>query len=207
MEYTALAYTLPEEIAKIMLRMSAAFDYDRFDQLFKQLNATSFPAELHGHLVGQLSAGNRLEHAGWLDVAREVIDGRGSPAEADRVLLIQLYDATLAQLAGSGFALTLLLPDDEAPIEQRAQALGQWCEAFLGGFGLVPREQSLSEEADSVLADFAAIAQVQTDLEESEANEVDFMEVIEYVRVAVLMLFSECQPADRKPDQPPASLH
>lgn len=207
MEYTALANTLPEEIAKIMLRMSAAFDYDRFDQLFRQLNAAGFPAELHGHLVGRLSAGSRLDHAGWLEVAREVIDGRGSPAEADRVLLIQLYDATLAQLTASGFELTLLLPDDEAPIEQRALALGQWCEAFLGGFGLVAREQPLSEEAESVLADFAAIAQVQTDLEESEANEVDFMEVMEYVRMAVLMLFSECQPADRQPDQPPASLH
>ena len=130
-----------------------------------------------------------------------------APGEADRVLLIQLHDATLAQLTDSGFALTLLLPDDEAPIEQRAQALGQWCEAFLGGFGLVAREQPLSEEAESVLADFAAIAQVQTDLDESEANEVDFMEVMEYARMAVLMLFSECQPADQSQGQPPASLH
>ncbi len=190
-----------------MLRMSAAFDYDRFDQLFRQLGAAGYPAELHGHLVGRLSAGARLEHGQWLDVAREVIDGRSAPGEADRVLLIQLYDATLAQLTGSGFELTLLLPDDETAIEQRAEALGQWCEGFLGGFGLVSREQPLSEEAESVLADFAAIAQVQTDLEESEANEVDFMEVTEYARMAALMLFSECQSADRPQDQPPASLH
>ena len=190
-----------------MFRMSAAFDYDRFDQLFRQLGAAGYPAELHGHLVGRLSAGSRLEHALWLDVAKEIIDGRGSLAEADRVLLIQLHDASLAQLSGSDFALTLLIPDDEAALEQRAQALGQWCEGFLGGFGLVPREQALSSEAESVLADFAAIAQVQTDLEESEANEVEFMEVMEYVRMAVLMLFSECQPADQPRDQPPASLH
>src|SRR5690606_35184427 len=179
-----------------MLRMSAAFDYDRFDQLFRQLGAAGYPAELHGHLVGRLSAGSRLDHGTWLDVAREVIDGRGAPGEADRILLIQLYDSSLAQLAG-----------DEAPIDQRTQALGQWCEGFLGGFGLVARERALSEEADSVLADFAAISQVQSDLEESEANEVDFMEVMEYVRMAVLMLFSECQPAETSQDQPPASLH
>lgn len=190
-----------------MLRMSAAFDYDRFDQLFRQLGAAGYPAELHGHLVGRLSAGSRLDHGTWLDVAREVIDGRGAPGEADRVLLLQLYDSSLAQLAGSGFDLQLLLPDDEAPIDQRTQALGQWCEGFLGGFGLGARERALSEEADSVLADFAAISQVQSDLEESEANEVDFMEVMEYVRMAVLMLFSECQPAETSQDQPPASLH
>ena len=190
-----------------MLRMSAAFDYDRFDQLFRQLGAAGYPAELHGHLVGRLSAGSRLDHGTWLDVAREVIDGRGAPGEADRILLIQLYDSSLAQLAGSGFDLQLLLPDDEAPIDQRTQALGQWCEGFLGGFGLVARERALSEEADSVLAHFAAISQVQSDLEESEANEVDFMEVMEYVRMAVLMLFSECQPVEASQDQPPASLH
>ena len=65
----------------------------------------------------------------------------------------------------------------------------------------------LSEEADGVLRDFAAISQVQTDLDESEANEVDFMEVMEYVRMATLMLFRECQSADPKQDTPPAALH
>lgn len=190
-----------------MALMPAAFDYDRVDQLFSEQSAAGFPAELHGHLVGRLAAGARLDHGTWLQVAGEVIDGRGSLSEADKVLLIQLYDASLAQLAGSGFDLTLLLPDDDAAIDRRTLALGQWCEGFLGGFGLVGRQGKLSEEADSVLADFAAIAQVQTDLEESEANEADFMEVMEYVRMAVLLLFSECQPTDQAPDQPPASLH
>lgn len=190
-----------------MALMPAAFDYDRVDQMFTEQSAAGFPAELHGHLVGRLAAGGRLDHGTWLQVASEVIDGRGSLSEADKVLLIQLYDASLAQLAGSGFDLVLLLPDDEAAIDRRTLALGQWCEGFLGGFGLVGREGKLSEEADSVLADFAAIAQVQADLEESEANEADFMEVSEYVRMAVLLLFSECQPTDQAPDQPPASLH
>lgn len=58
-----------------------------------------------------------------------------------------------------------------------------------------------------MLRDFVAISQVQTDLDESEANEVDFMEVMEYVRMAVLMVFSECQPATSEQDTPPASLH
>ena len=121
--------------------------------------------------------------------------------------MIQLYDASMAELAGSGFEVTLLLPDDSATVDHRTQALGQWCEGFLGGFGLVERQVELGEEADSALHDFAAIAQVQTDLEESEANEVDFMEVMEYVRMAVLMIFSECQPAADKQPKPPASLH
>ncbi len=190
-----------------MALMPAVFDYDRFDQLFTELGAAGFPAELHGHLTGRLCAGSRMSHTAWLDVGRELIDGRSSLPEAGKVLLLQLYDASLAELSGSGFSLTLLLPDDEATIDRRTQALGQWCEGFLGGFGLVERSTELSEESASVLADFAAIAQIQIDPEESEANEVDFMEIMEYVRMAALMLFSECQPTSQPQDQPPASLH
>jgi uncharacterized protein len=192
-----------------MALVPAVFEFDRYAEIFNQLGASGAPAELHGHLVGRLSAGTRLDHTTWLTVASEMVDGRSALSEAAKVMLIQLYDASLAQLAGSGFDLALLLPDDSATIDRRTQALGQWCEGFLSGFGLVERDEPLNEEIDSVLKDFAAISQVQTDLDESEANEVDFMEVMEYVRMAVLMIFSECQPAGQQSggDQPPASLH
>ncbi|HDZ56437.1 MAG TPA: hypothetical protein ENI17_12900 [Pseudomonas xinjiangensis] len=189
-----------------MALMPAVFDFDRYAELFNDQGAAGAPSEMHGHLVGRLSAGTRLDHTTWLSLATELLDGRNALSEAGKVMLIQLYDATLAQLAGSGFDITLLVPDDSATIDRRTHALGEWCEGFLGGFGLVERDGELTEEADSVLRDFAAIAQVQTDLDESEANEVDFMEVTEYVRMAVLMVFSECQPASDQ-DQPPASLH
>ncbi len=38
----------------------------------------------------------------------------------------------------------------------------------------------------------AAIAQVQGQLEDSEDGETDYMEVMEYLRVAPLLLFAEC---------------
>lgn len=190
-----------------MALMHAVFDYDRYAQICSDLAAVGRPPELHGHLVGRLSAGSRLDHTTWLNVAQELLDGRGSLSEAGKVALIQLYDASLAELAGSGFSLTLLLPDDDAGIDLRTATLGQWCDGFLAGFGLVERSAELSEEADGVLRDFAAIAQVQSDLDDSEGNEVDFMEVMEYVRMATLMVFSECQSNDKQQDAPPAALH
>ncbi len=56
-----------------------------------------------------------------------------------------------------------------------------------------------------MLQDLAAISQVQDALEESEDGESDYMEVMEYLRVAPLLLFSETKkdvPAAAKP-----SLH
>ena len=50
-----------------------------------------------------------------------------------------------------------------------------------------------------------AIAQVQSGLEESEDGESDYMEVMEYLRVAPLLLFAECgKPAAPAPKP---SLH
>ena len=86
----------------------------------------------------------------------------------------------------------LLLPSDDAPLTERAAALGQWCQGFLAGFGLNSRDSSaLSVEATEVLQDLAAIAQVQDALEESDDGESDYMEVMEYLRVAPLLLFTE----------------
>jgi hypothetical protein len=56
-----------------------------------------------------------------------------------------------------------------------------------------------------VLQDLAAIAQVQSALEESEDGESDYMEVMEYLRVAPLLLFSEC--AKPEPAEPKPSMH
>ena len=56
------------------------------------------------------------------------------------------------------------------------------------------------------MQDLAAISQVQDALEESDDGESDYMEVMEYLRVAPLLLFSET----KKPDAPAAakpSLH
>ena len=63
----------------------------------------------------------------------------------------------------------------------------------------------LSAEAMEVLQDLSAIAQVQSGLEESEDGESDYMEVMEYLRVAPLLLFAECgKPAAPAPKP---SLH
>ena len=56
------------------------------------------------------------------------------------------------------------------------------------------------------MQDLAAIAQVQDALEESDDGESDYMEVMEYLRVAPLLLFTETTKSDTPPAGKP-SLH
>ncbi len=176
----------------------APVSFDRLSNLFLELQSYQSPSELHGLLCGQYCAGQRPAHGAWLASAAEHMAVSQALETVAKTVLMQLYDETLAQLQSEDYSFQPLLPDDDEALEQRTQALGQWCQGFLSGYGLSGRSQDdLSEEAASILTDFANIAQVQfDDLEDSESSEKDFLEVSEYLRMATLMLFGECSEAE-----------
>lgn len=182
--------------------MSSTSAYAAFAALLESSGYTVPPAELHGLLVGRSCAGLGFEPEGWLEDARELL-GSELP-EPIRQALLGLQEMVKGELSGDELSLVLLLPDDETPLAERAGALGQWCQGFLSGFGMAPLAADLPADAMEVLHDLAAIAQVQSALEESEVGESDYMEVMEYVRLAPLLLMFAVRgvPADQKP-----SLH
>ncbi|WP_207061597.1 UPF0149 family protein [Motiliproteus sp. SC1-56] len=168
-----------------------------FDDLaddFVRHGALGSPAELHGYLCGQLSAGQRLSAEGWLGHALELIGVEEAPSEEMSEDLRQLYALSLSQFEGDSFDFALLLPEENCSLAQRAQSLGHWCHGFLSGFSLAggKLDKDLSAEAQDAMQDFAQIAQISADEEGGEENEADFMEVHEYVRMAALLVFSEC---------------
>lgn len=178
--------------------------YAAFAALLASTGQAVSPAELHGLLLGRSCAGAGFEVEPWLRDAADLI-GAQMPDNV-RQALVGLQEMVKGELAGGEMAVVLLLPSDEAPLVERATALGQWCQGFLAGFGLTARDAALSAEAMEVLQDLAAIAQVQEALEETEDGENDYMEVMEYLRVAPLLLFSECaKPVAPPPAKP--SLH
>lgn len=164
--------------------------YAAFSALLATTGQDVSPAELHGLLLGRSCAGAGFDADPWLADAAGLL-GSQIPDNV-REALIGLQEMVKGELAGGEVTVVLLLPSDEAPLAERATALGQWCQGFLGGFGLTAHDAPLSAEAMEVLQDLAAIAQVQSSLEESEEGEGAYMEVMEYLRVAPLLLFTEC---------------
>ncbi|WP_172148616.1 MULTISPECIES: YecA/YgfB family protein [Pseudomonas] len=164
--------------------------YTAFAALLASSGHPVSPAELHGLLLGRSCAGAGFDIDSWLVDAAELLGA--APQDSVRQALIGLQEMVKGELSGDEVTVVLLLPSDEAPLRERAAAIGQWCQGFLGGFGLTARDSALSAEAMEVLQDLSAIAQVQNALEESEDGENDYMEVMEYLRVAPLLLFSEC---------------
>ena len=178
--------------------------YQGFVTLLTASGHSVSPAELHGHLLGRSCAGAGFDADGWLADANELL--LGEPQDNVRNALVGLQEMVKGELTSDDMTVVLLLPTDDEPLTERAIALGQWCQGFLSGFGLNYRDNALSTEAKEVLQDLAAIAQVQDALEESEDGETDYMEVMEYLRVAPLLLFAETK-KPVVPAAPKPSLH
>ncbi|MBV1816166.1 YecA family protein [Pseudomonas viridiflava] len=177
--------------------------YKAFATLLNGSGHPVSPAELHGLLLGRSCAGAGFDNEGWFADASVLLETE--PEDNVRQALIGLQEMVKGELTSDDMTVVLLLPGDDEPLADRAAALGQWCQGFLSGFGLAAGDKVLSIEATEVLQDLAAIAQVQDALEESEDGETDYMEVMEYLRVAPLLLFTECN----KPStpEPKPSLH
>lgn len=172
--------------------------YAAFAQLLGQTSSIS-PAEVHGFLLGRGCGGAGFAPDSWLGDLTELL---GQTPEGPLYQALNgLQRMAEEELTGSGVSLVLLLPDDDMPLGERAHALGQWCQGFLDGFGIVVGDTALSRDAMETLQDLASIAQISSQLEESDDSEADYMEVMEYLRVAPLLLFSECnqRPAPSKP--------
>ncbi|BBB31390.1 UPF0149 family protein [Neptunomonas japonica] len=152
------------------------------------------PSELHGLLAGQLSSGARMVPDIWLSTVAELLELDGLTQETSKVGMIGLYQQTLGQMESFSLELTMLLPDDDATLAQRVESLGRWCQGFMTGFGYQGKQtdKSLSDEAKDVLRDLSEISQVANEVDDGEDSEADLMQLEEYVRMAVLMLFSEC---------------
>lgn len=118
-------------------------------------------------------------------------------SDEDWEIARNLYDVTVAQLDNPDLEFSLLLPDDDEPLLARSVALGEWCEGFLYGLSLggVKDFSMFSEETREFAEDLVDISRLEQEPDDSEENESALFDIIEYVRMGVIMLHDELAPA------------
>ena len=165
-------------------------DYVDVSEQIARMNLGMDAAELHGSLCGFLSGGESPGRSQWLP--RVMAEPDPGVVERDSPL-DQLFVSTEALLESPDFGFELLLPPDAAPIGERGDALLGWCRGFLGGFGLAAGENPpLSEDSADALRDLARMAASELSYEDPEGDEDSLAEIVEFVRVAALLLHGDC---------------
>ncbi len=145
-------------------------------------------AEAHGLLAGLLCMDAGVDREFWLNLVfgpEAEVSNAGELAPWTR-----LFEATRRQLDDFDFSFTLLLPDDDNPLEERADALGEWCRGFLLGLGYGSKDSNWPGECTELLQDFVEITRLDP-AASGEADEAAFEELAEYVRVGVQVIQGE----------------
>ncbi|MDG6777753.1 UPF0149 family protein [Thiomicrorhabdus sp. zzn3] len=182
-------------------------DFDQLNSALEPYPELESPSFIQGMLIGLICGDNDIEESVWIRKLLEEAQVK-SVKESFLISLHELYLSTVKGLNGSGFELQLCLPDDEQDIIARAAMLGQLCEGVLYGLGLIGRlqdaEESFSREVQELIHDLGDIARIDVDglaqmKELGEAEEDDLMQLVEFVRVGVLMLNEDLNPTQAPP--------
>ncbi len=176
---------------------SGPLGHDDIDALVMRLRLGSEASELHGSLCGYLAGGGSLR--GGTVLAALQLDGEATPPGAeDLALLERLARQSERELADPELGFEPLLPEDDRPLAERAEAMVDWCRGFLGGFGLagVAAHAQMSDEAKELLHDLGTVAASSFDFGDESEDEDALIEVHEFVRMAAMLLFTECSARD-----------
>jgi len=181
-------------------------DIPQLEDLLFNVDAAQGAVESHGALCGMLCAQGATEASQWmLSVLGEHEDTSTTLQQAGKRLL-QIHQLTVEQMNGIDADFDMMLPDDDEPLEMRVEALGMWCQGFVYGLAIggIKEDTVLPEDSKELIKDILEIsragyvadneAELATDEENTEEDEVAFMEVCEYVRMGVLLVYEELQP-------------
>lgn len=165
------------------------FTYTELDAWVQKIMPSADAAQVHGVLCGYRCAKIAESHQWWNDVFPAL-----QMDTQDLASLNQLYDAITDQLNDVALGFTLLLPEDDIDLNVRAEALGLWCQGFLTGLkkGGIVLEKTSNAEIKEAFDDMLEISKISFgDIAPNEEDEEAYVELVEYVRLNVLMLFSE----------------
>ncbi|GLS92296.1 hypothetical protein GCM10007916_33660 [Psychromonas marina] len=175
--------------------------FSQITEILEEAELFTSASELHGILSGFICGGIELDSKSWLTHLNDVInEGMGLPPKAKNVAKA-IHAQVVNQVTDDGLGFSLLLPDDDKPLDDRCDAMSQWSQGFLVGFGMVQQALDQStEEIKELIKDIRDISQVSLDFEqEDEEFEIAYAEIVEYLRIGAMLCFNQFS---RKPSTP-----
>jgi len=188
------------------------FTYQDITQALRRVDIASDAAECQGAMSAVICFAGKDAFPLWLgahlpEIEAGVMAGDALASETAKVS-DHLYQGILQQLQAGELQYNLLLPEDDASLEMRSQAMVHWCQGFLLGLGYVGVTDTsrFQGELAEIINDITEISQMSIgDLDNSEEEEQSYAELVEYLRVGVMLLWETL--SARQTQSPPTRLH
>ncbi|MDA9664427.1 MAG: UPF0149 family protein [Porticoccaceae bacterium] len=168
--------------------------FEQLEDLFFAHKINASPSGFHGFLCGRLSCG-AVDLKQLVDTSTSWLGLSSEQAEAAENDFEEFYQSSLNNLEDISFLFLPVLPDDELPLTERLVAVGEWCTNYISGLGEgMGKEFDISMDGKEALEDISAIGQISVDFEIEDDGERDYAELVEFIRIAVQLIFSDLRP-------------
>lgn len=183
---------IPLLIKSTAMNSSVLPSFDKISQALEDADLFTNAAEAHGVLSGFVCGGIALDDKSWQPLFNDIVNEGMALSKTMKILMAEIYADVVKQCTDDGLGFNLLLPEDEKPLDERAEAMAQWSQGFLVGFGMVQQNlNQASEDVQEVIRDIRDISQLSLDFEqEDEESEIAFAEIVEYLRVSAMICFN-----------------
>lgn len=171
-----------------MMKQNAVPDFQALNQALNHTTNKMHASEVHGLISGVLS-GDASSKIAW----EQAVTGEDNPAKTHKILQT-LFAVTTKELAEFLFEFKPILPPDSEALTLRAESLTLWCQGYLTGLKLAD-VQLMGRPASDVteaIKDIIEIAKMNyDDVVAGEEDEEAYAELVEYVRIAAILIYQE----------------
>ena len=178
-----------------------------FEDVLATAGSLADAAETHGSLCGALCPMSPYKMQDWVN---EILPDGAALSDESSAMIEKVFTATATSFGEQGMEFEPLLPDDESPLNGRANALALWCTGFLYGLGTghISDLEALNGDVGEIVRDFTEISRASgDDADADESNEQAYAELVEFIRVAAQVVFEELLPLRRQVYPPQQRLH
>ena len=178
--------------------MMSDIRFKAFEDVLATAGSLADAAEAHGSLCGALCAMSPYSMHDWIN---EIVPDGAALSDESAAMIERVFTATATSFGEQGMEFEPLLPDDEQPLNGRANALALWCTGFLYGLGTghISDLEALNGDVGEIVRDFTEISRATgDDADADESNEQAYAELVEFIRVAAQVVFEELLPLRRQ---------
>ena len=188
--------------------MSLEFNQSDFAEslrpFLQKVGMSSSVPEAHGLFSGILcgsSAAQKKQKLLWVSLLDLSFDEQDMLAKEAAGVVDDFYQATLAGLSSGNLDFQLAI-EEECLLTERLEDFSIWAQGFLYGIGLSHNDNftNNSEQVQEFMQDLLQISNAEEyELsDEEEEDERALFELMEYVRVGILLVFEELNPIAKK---------
>lgn len=167
-------------------------EYSHFLESIDVLNLGLSGSELHGILCAYLCAG--ADNQGHTYLQALLHNQKGEASREAALALFAVFSISQQQISTFDFGFEMLLPEDDEPLFDKAQAFMEWCAGFIQGLEMVgvDSQEFDDEETQEAVENLRGFAQLDCEsLDVDEEDEKALVDVSEYARMAVLRIHAD----------------